>query len=391
MCYACIYQRMNKTELKNKLLETGIFIDNEWFDKYLDLVINNDNKESERFRTQRHHIIPSCYYRNNNIDIDNEDSNLVNLLLKDHLLAHCYLLLCSTDERFRTNMFYAICFISGLKIDDNIKVVDLINSDLDTYQEAYEQGRAAAYSSNPMFDNEKKARHDEIMRSDEVSNRISSTMKKKAVSGELFNDAHRKNLSKSAKLRCHAYKEDEVKRILKVEAEKYFKDGWRVPYYERDMNTVSSVDVNREYAYSYENATQHCNNSVCWIHKESTRKMIPTKQLDSFIATGWTKGSGVHQDSELRKSLFTEEVRKKLSESHKGKSPANKGVPLSEDQKKRLSDHFKNSRWMNNGVIQKQVIQGQIEEYIGKGFVFGKLKNRVKGDGDDCENSKNKT
>lgn len=60
MCYACIYQRMTETELKNKLLETGIFIDNEWLDKYVELVVSNQGTSYTRFKTQNHHIIPVC-------------------------------------------------------------------------------------------------------------------------------------------------------------------------------------------------------------------------------------------------------------------------------------------------------------------------------------------
>ncbi len=387
MCYACIYQRMTETELKNKLLETGIFIDNEWLDKYVELVVSNQGTSYTRFKTQNHHIIPVCYYRNRSIEVDNSINNLVTLLLKDHLLAHCYLVLSSDNKQFKANMFYAICFISGLEVDDT-KVIELVDSDLSVYQEAYEQGRISAYSNNPMFDEVKKAHHDRVMRSTEVSSQISQTMKNKIASGDLFDEEHCRNLSKSAKLRCYAYKDVSVKRILKSDAEKYFNDGWRVPYYDNTYAiSKSTIAPNIIEQKTERKSSRDRSERVCWIHNESTCKIVPLSKLEEFISLGWIKGSGVHQDSESRKRIYTEEVRKKLSVSNKGHSPANKGIPCSEEQKKKLSEHFKGTRWMNNGIIQKQVQQLEIKDYIDKGFTFGILKRPRKEGDEDCENS----
>lgn len=42
---------------------------------------------------------------------------------------------------------------------------------------------------------------------------------------------------------------------------------------------------------------------------------------------------------------------------------------------------------MNNGIIQKQVQQLEIKDYIDKGFTFGILKRPRKEGDEDCENS----
>lgn len=69
------------------------------------------------------------------------------------------------------------------------------------------------------------------------------------------------------------------------------------------------------------------------------------------------------------------------------KSPANKGVPCSEEKKAKLSKRFTGTRWMNNGVIQKQVQSIDIEQYLSEGFVFGRLKIINKEGDDNCENT----
>lgn len=216
---------MTKEQIKNKLLKISILEPNLYFYKYVDLVYNNEKTVQQKFVTQKHHIVPRCYYKNNGLEQDNSESNLVNLSFKDHLIAHCYLLLCSKDKRFSANMFYAICFISNLKINSNESVINLLNSELELYQVAYETGRKLAYELNPMFDPIKKANHDQTMCNPEVSQKISNTMKQKYEKGELFNDKHRDNLSSSAKLRCHAYKDNKAKRILKSDAEQYVQNG----------------------------------------------------------------------------------------------------------------------------------------------------------------------
>lgn len=50
-----------------------------------------------KFKTQLHHIIPRKYYTYNKLEINNSRENLVNLLYKDHILAHYYLALCAKE------------------------------------------------------------------------------------------------------------------------------------------------------------------------------------------------------------------------------------------------------------------------------------------------------
>lgn len=90
-------------ELKLKLLNIGYFINNEYLDKYCELIINNLNTKKERPKTQSHHIIPVSYFKISKLSIDNSKENRVNLLYKDHILAHYYLCLC-TKGKFKYSM-----------------------------------------------------------------------------------------------------------------------------------------------------------------------------------------------------------------------------------------------------------------------------------------------
>lgn len=88
---------MNKNDIKNKLLDTGCFIENQYLDLYCELITQNLNRKCEKYRTQKHHILPKNYFRWSKQPIDNSKDNLVNLLYTEHLLAHKYLAACTNQ------------------------------------------------------------------------------------------------------------------------------------------------------------------------------------------------------------------------------------------------------------------------------------------------------
>lgn len=127
---------------KEELLNLEIFIDNIYFQKYLELINKNISRSKEKHKTQRHHIIPRCYYKLNAKLCDNSTTNIVNLLYKDHVLAHYYLALC-TKGNFK---YYMICSLSHIignagKFSDDPNLKNNLTYFLEKqehYQELYE-------------------------------------------------------------------------------------------------------------------------------------------------------------------------------------------------------------------------------------------------------------
>lgn len=85
------------TQLKERLLTTGMFKDCEFLDRYIEVLKTKQLHNRIKYETEKHHIIPAFYFRAFNTDIDNSSDNLVILYNKDHILAHLYLALCVTD------------------------------------------------------------------------------------------------------------------------------------------------------------------------------------------------------------------------------------------------------------------------------------------------------
>lgn len=80
-----------------ELLKTNLFIDNEYFRKYVDLM--NESCDSGYF--EFHHIIPKSYFKRNNLPIDDSERNLKKLSIRNHIVAHYYLSLCSRENWFK--------------------------------------------------------------------------------------------------------------------------------------------------------------------------------------------------------------------------------------------------------------------------------------------------
>lgn len=299
--------------IKEKLLKLQFVQDNEFLDKYVSIIEENKELQYIPRKTQKHHIIPQCYYRSIGIPVDNSKDNRVNLYYKDHVLAHYYLALAS-EGMFKYQNFTPIFVIMGHKNFPKSEK-DLLTK-LPHIQLLYEASREFGY--NPMNDVEVKERHNSVMRSVEVRSSISNTMKKKVSEGQLFNEQHRKKLSEAAK------------------------GNQAVKGYKR-------------------------------IYKgESESKFVPKDKLEYYLSEGWTtqytwkRKNKRHVDQDL--------LHEKLSRIHLGKVPANKGVPLSEETKKKLSEHFSNTNWMNNGSEQHQVVKELQQSYLKKGYVYGRIK-----------------
>lgn len=94
-------------ELKNKLLSTGMFEDNEFLDKYCELITSNQDSTKTTDTVDSHHIMPKAYYSLVGAPTNNKEENLVNLTYSNHVLAHYYLCLFTNNELLKEKMIYA--------------------------------------------------------------------------------------------------------------------------------------------------------------------------------------------------------------------------------------------------------------------------------------------
>ena len=343
---------MQREELKEKLLKLDVCKDNEYLDKYVELIISNNNTVKQKGKTQRHHIIPRYYYKENKLTVDNSSNNLVNLLYKDHILGHCYLCLCAKTDFGVYSNFVTLSYIFGnaLTIQNMTNIIYEEIKNLDAYQQAYEKYTEIEHKYNCMNDKDVYNKHNKIMKSDKVRGKISSTMKQKAEAGELFTEEHRKHLSEAARRRsCKGtnMKENTTPKISK--------NGY--------IGGVTGLKM----IYDTEGNRHYIEPSLVEI-KLNEGWTLPTNKKKSSVTYNTT------QKHTYKRHMNQVDVHKHLSESHKGIKPGNYGKPMTEETKEKLRAAIQGKRWMNNGVVQIQVAPCDVDNYIKEGFKYGRLK-----------------
>lgn len=115
------------------------FVDNEYLEAYCDLIVRNLSTRKEKFRTQRHHIIPKFYFKAKGLPIDDSESNTVNLLYKDHILAHYYLCLCLNEKRLVYRAEHSFLHLINGNANTKKRIENLNVSEFDEYQKIYEE------------------------------------------------------------------------------------------------------------------------------------------------------------------------------------------------------------------------------------------------------------
>lgn len=101
--------------MKEYLLNTGLYIDNEFLTKYLELCKNPKNEET--LLHEKHHIISRLTSKLLGEPEDNSDANLVQLDVRNHCLAHYYLALCSKHGQLKYGNILCIQLLTHRDFD----------------------------------------------------------------------------------------------------------------------------------------------------------------------------------------------------------------------------------------------------------------------------------
>lgn len=100
--------------LRQKLLATGEFEDNNFLDLYIQLIATREQL-SEQIGCEIHHILPRSYYRACNQEVDNTESNLARLQYVDHCHAHWLLANCTRGKLQKDSCYAYRCMINQLQ------------------------------------------------------------------------------------------------------------------------------------------------------------------------------------------------------------------------------------------------------------------------------------
>ena len=261
---------------------------NEYTQKYYNLIQTNKYRKPEKYKTQKHHIIPKAYYKYIGEPVDNSSDNLVNLLYYDHVLAHYYLMKAAKEDSFRCSNASA--------------VTKMLNHPISQLTE--EECEALAQVK-------------------QEAHQIKKIERSKALKGRpspMLNQHH----SESAKKKASAQHKGRIsihngvlqRFIWPSELESYLQDGWIQGVLPLSPERIAKAAASRrgkkqhlsnetrkhlsevrsgrkvsaETRQKMSLSSQGRNAGGIYVHKGDQCKHISADVFDSYIAMGWEKG-----------------------------------------------------------------------------------------------------
>lgn len=320
---------------KTRLLETGMFLDNEYLDKYIELISSCALSERTLYSTQRHHILPVAYYKKLKLPVDNSNSNVVLLAYKNHILAHYYLTFC-TVEWLRGKTASAFMILTALK--EYLSEAELV-LDLPRLEELYTYGIQNRAESSKIANLGKHTNNHtgKIYMNDGVVNvcvfpeYAEELYEQGFVKGRLTSDQARENMSSWQKGKSKPS-------LLGREKSATHKAK------------IADANVGRVYLVDSEGNEKS-------FHREDP-------QIQEYLDTGiWIVG----------RKPFTEERKSNLSKSLKGRVSPRKGYKCTEDERYALSTHCVGRIWVHNDTHSKMIYPQELDAYLARGYVEGRL------------------
>lgn len=342
---------MTKSELRRKLISTKCFIDNEFLNLYIELILNNINTKKEKFITESHHILQKAFFKEQGIkdkSIINDKSNLVNLTYKDHILAHYYLYNCSLNDTIKLANLIALINMTNEK--NHIEDINELISRLDLYDAMRMEwklhlSKKLKGTKNPKVSKWLKEHHFDC--SGENNSRAKDVF---------VYDLKTKNLIKQYGTQGIASKELGIsnikERINKSKFGVYIVEdkviSKKFPLDEEALRKEQTYRENLKLKVRSERVFQ------CRVCGKQYIKKLNDLDYELYLKE-YNQGHGCCNTCNKDGSFFRNKLK---SESHKMK----------------ISESAKGRHWINNGIIQKQVHDDVLQKYLNDGWVFGQLK-----------------
>lgn len=265
---------------KEILINLAIVIDNEYLDKYIDLVNSCAENKPIKSKTQKHHIIPKSYFKKIGKEVDNSSENIVNLYHYQHILAHWYLFKCAKEDYFIYSNSYALLYmlrIHELPTEEEAIITLAVNYG-EVYGEFCKQ-QSARYKGKPGPTKGRKASLE--------------TRKKLSI-------AH------IGQVQSAETKEKRRKTLLRM-------------YEKGEINRTVSEDTKNKLRESIKGRK--------WMNNGIQNKQVKPEDVERYQASGWVFGifltSEQHNKrSELQRGrVYSDESRKRMSVAAKNRDP----------------------------------------------------------------------
>lgn len=302
--------------LKEKLLNTDFFVDNAFFQSYIELIEKNILNCAQKGKTHKHHIFPKCLSKRLNMIVDNSSDNLVNLFYKDHILAHYYLIYATEDADLKSANIHAFNRLLNKQGHwlDEVALNDLLLKQQAVYEQAsyLRSERSRRINSGGCYvNNGVSSKHIQL---DELDYYLAQGWKRGQIQDH--------SASKGKIVITNGTNE---KRVLQKDLDAFLNTGWTVgritkgrPHAQKPHIVVHSVELDIERHISIEEKeaflakgfklgglkrkkpNKKCPTSKAgkatknkiWIHNNQQTKMILPEDAEKYLDDGWLLGRG---------------------------------------------------------------------------------------------------
>ena len=305
--------------LKEKLLNTALFLDNEALQSYINLITENKFNQLQKGKTQKHHIFPKCLSKRLGCPIDDSLNNLVNLTYKDHILAHYYLIYATNDDYLKTANTHAFNHLlkkQGHWLDEVSLQALLAKQQLVYEQTSYlRSAHSRRINSGGCYvNNGIKAKHIQL---DELQSYLAQGW----VRGQLQNHS-------AAKGRVVITNGVNERRVTKEELSVYLENGWHLGRITKGRKQPRDSYI------------------VVYSPELGIERHISAAEKEAFLAKGYKLGGLKHK-----------KPYKKCPTSQAGKAT-------------------KNKIWIHSATQTKMVLPEAIQQYLDEGWLLGRGKKK---------------
>ena len=299
---------------KEYLLGTGYYLNNEYFDKYVELLVTSEQQQVVKHITQQHHIIPRHYFTEKELPVDNSAQNIVILNYKDHMLCHLYLSGC-TEGRHRYWNLYSIFYMSGKETFYDIEEMKQ-RIDATEFDRLYEEAIKAA-------PNHRKG----TKCSEETLRKMSEA---------------RRNRPSPSRGRIWVNNGEEDRMIYPQDLFLYEDEGYV---------------LGRKYR-----------------HSEETKKRIGEYGRTRIITDEFREKMKISATNQVHTPEQIAKQKQTMKEYYKTHPGTFLGKHHTQEANQKNREAHIGRVFMNNGEIEKHVKPEEIQKYISEGFIKGRLK-----------------
>ena len=289
--------------VKSILLSTKFFIDNEYIDKYIELINDSRNQPHIKFETAKHHIVPRFIFKYTKKPIDNSKNNLVNLYHWQHLLAHYYLAKsCASEDALQASRC-ALIFIYGKYDFEFISESLFIDNQKEIQEYVIESRKIQAEAPHKAYRNKSVDEKSKISEKRRASLSSLVTINKDDVELRVHKEDLEMYLNqgyvKGRALRCK--KSISKSRLGTAPWNKGLKNPVEIK--EETRKYLSEKSLGHSVSQETRLKISRKNSGKIYVSKENVSKTIYPEELPSYLQEGWEVGSIKNKLGHLNKKV----------------------------------------------------------------------------------------